>query len=204
MSYPLTKRNLSLAMILLGCSATLAAAVETVRVDSSASAPRLLVDGRPVRARMFWGAPGSGLIPVGPQGEPITFEFSPAEDEPSRATMHFRFGTTPGTICLDDVRVVDLGTGEDVVPRQPYEQGSDDFSPALDDLAADTAKHGGHGRSKTGVRPRSNRGPPGRPQAAARRSLARLPRLSPRHARLAQRAPLSGQPLGPGPNRRGT
>ena len=124
----MTIRNLPLAIILLGCLVAAAVAAETVRVDPSARAPRLLVDGQPVRARMFWGAPGSGLIPVGPQGEQVTFEFSPTEDEPARATMHFRFGTTPGTIWLDDVHVVEIETGQDVVPRQRYEQGGDDFT----------------------------------------------------------------------------
>ncbi|NQT12666.1 MAG: hypothetical protein HQ582_07955, partial [Planctomycetes bacterium] len=124
----MTNRDIALVMILLGCSVATAAGVETVRVDSSAGAPRLLVDGKPVRARMFWGAPGSGLIPVGPQGERITFEFSPSEDELSRATMHFRFGATPGTVCLDDVHVVEIDAGQDVVPRQQYEQGIDDFN----------------------------------------------------------------------------
>jgi beta-galactosidase len=121
-------RSLLLVILLLGWSVEMAAAVQTVRVDSSTATPRLLVDGRPVRARMFWGAPGSGLIPIGPQGKRITFEFSPNEDEPSRATMHFRFGTTPGTIYLDDVHVVEIETGQDVIPQQKYEQAVDDFT----------------------------------------------------------------------------
>jgi hypothetical protein len=114
----MTMRILPLAIVFLGCSVEMAAAVETVRVDSSTAAPRLLVDGKPVRARMFWGAPGSGLIPIGPQGERITFEFSPAEDEPSKATMHFRFGPAPGTICLDDIHVVEIGAEQEVIPQQ--------------------------------------------------------------------------------------
>ena len=45
------------------------------------------------------------VLPVSAAGGPVTFEFTPAEDEPQRTTMHFRFGQTPGTVDLDDIRV---------------------------------------------------------------------------------------------------
>jgi len=102
-----------------------AAGVETVRVDASSGAPRLLVDGKPVRARMFWGAPGSRPLTVGKAGQEATFEFSPAEDEPATATMHFRFGNTPGQVYLDDIRVVDVTTGRDVFPPCDFEDGAE-------------------------------------------------------------------------------
>jgi len=100
----------------------------SLQVDTTAGAPRLLVNGQPVRARMFWGGPGGAPIPIGPKARMIAFEFRPTEDEPARATMHLRFGRTPGDIFLDDIAVRDLDTGRDVVPRCDFEGGADAFA----------------------------------------------------------------------------
>ncbi len=105
-----------------------AGAVDTVRVEVVDGVPRLVVDGQPVRARMFWGAPGSGRVQVGPEGGRVTFQFTAAEDEPARATMHFRFGHLPGTVELDDIRVVDLTAGQDVLSPCRFDGGMDDFT----------------------------------------------------------------------------
>ena len=99
----------------------------TVRVDPCNGAPRLLVDDKPVRARMFWGAPGPAPIPVAAQGQEVTFEFTPLEDEPKTGTMHFRFGQKPGGIFLDDIHVRDLETGRDVIPVRDFESGPGAF-----------------------------------------------------------------------------
>lgn len=103
-------------------------AIETARIDASSGAPRLLIDGRPVRARMFWGAPSSRPLSVGPGIQEIDFEFSPHESEPANATMHLRFGKTAGDIHLDDLHVRDLTSGKDVVPLQTFEKGAADFT----------------------------------------------------------------------------
>ena len=104
-----------------------AAAVETVRVDASSGAPRLVVDGKPVRARMFWGAPGARPLPAGKDGRQVVFEFSAIDEEPASATMHFRFGNTPGHVFLDDIRVVEIASGRDVLPRADFESGMAGF-----------------------------------------------------------------------------
>ena len=103
-------------------------AAETVRIDATSGTPRIIVDGKPVRARVFFGIPGTKPLPVSAAGGPVTFEFTPAEDEPQRTTMHFRFGQTPGTVDLDDIRVEDLTTGQDVLPQCTFESGSSDFT----------------------------------------------------------------------------
>ncbi len=100
---------------------------ETVRVDASTGAPRLLVDGQPVRARMFWGAPGSRPLPLAKSATQVSFDFSPVEDEPGRATMHFRFGHAPGNVFLDEIRVQDLTTGKDVFAANDFEGGPQCF-----------------------------------------------------------------------------
>ena len=126
------------------------------------------------------GAPGSRPLHIGPEGQEITFEFTPTEDEPARATMHFRFGQSPGEIDLDDVRVESLDGQPDVVPRCQFEDGMADFerdwtywptgtqnTVGIIDVAAGTG-HDGTGGLHIQL------------TVAAGRELARLSRLPPR------------------------
>ncbi len=124
----MTKTNCLLGLLVSAAFAWPSFAAETVRVDATAGAPRLMVDGKPVRARMFWGAPGTKPITIRPQGGPVVFEFSPTQDEPKTATMHFRFGQTPGTVDLDEIRVEDRTTGQEVLPRCDFESGMSQFA----------------------------------------------------------------------------
>jgi len=118
---------LSCGLALAVFCATTALAVETVRVDVSAGVPRILVDGKPVRARMFWGAPGVQRMNVG-KAQRVDFEFTSNYEEPGKGTMHLRFGQTPGDVYLDDIRVVEIATGREVIPRCDFEQGQTSFS----------------------------------------------------------------------------
>lgn len=104
-----------------------AVAVESVRVDASSGSPRIVVDGKPVRARMFFGYPGVQWPVARETGREIAFEFSPNEDEPALAAMHLRFGNAPGNIYLDDIRCVDLNTGQDVFPEAKFEAATKNF-----------------------------------------------------------------------------
>ncbi len=118
-----------LAAAILLSSWTATAAIDTVRVDaSSGSAPVGRRKARPLR--MFWGAPGSLPLPLQPAGQEMSFEFTPTEDEPNRATMHFRFGEVPGEIFFDDIRIADLTAGSDIVPVSDFESGPESFSTA--------------------------------------------------------------------------
>ena len=116
------------ALILGLAGSPIAEGVETVRVDASSGAPRLVVDGKPVRARMFFGIPGTKPLPADTVGTEISFEFVPAQDEPRTATMHFRFGPSAGTVDLDDIRVQDLTTGDDVLAQCDFESGESAFT----------------------------------------------------------------------------
>lgn len=124
----MTKIGCCLGLIAGAACCSVASAAETVRVDAASGAPRLVVDDKPVRARMFWGAPGTGPLRIRPDGGQVVFEFAPAQDEPKIATMHFRFGQTPGTVNLDDIRVEDLTAGQDVLPTCRFESGDADFT----------------------------------------------------------------------------
>ncbi len=105
-----------------------AVAVDTVRVEVAAGAPRIVVDGRPVRARMFFGSPGVGPLAVGPAEREVSFDFVAAEDAPASGTLHFRFGQAPGDVSLDDIRVTDLDSGKDVAGPYQFEAGQEDIT----------------------------------------------------------------------------
>lgn len=120
---PVSSSVLTVALLAAGACP---AATTAVRVDGGA--PRLTIDGRPVRGRMFFGA--GGISPVRVEAaapQQLSLEFTALEDEPRAATMHLRFGQEPGTIALDDIRVVDLDTGREVFPVAAFEGGPGDF-----------------------------------------------------------------------------
>ena len=50
------------------------------------------------------------------------------EDEPATATMHFRFGSIVGDVYLGDIRVVDLGTGQETLPTTDLDRGMEGFN----------------------------------------------------------------------------
>ncbi len=103
---------------------TMSASAElTVRVAVHNGAPRILVNGKPVRARMFFGGPGSSPISVGPEGKRIEFEFVASSSAPGDGTMHFRFGQRAGDIWIDNVEVRDGESGAVVLPRATFESG---------------------------------------------------------------------------------
>jgi hypothetical protein len=147
---------------------SIAWAVESVRVDSTAGVPRLMVDCRPVRARMFWGAPGSQPIRVGSAAQEVAFEFTPVEDELGGATMHFRFGQVAGELDIDAIQVRDLTTGDEVIPLDDFEQGMDGFRrswtfwpPGAANTVATLRTMPGQGRAGTSALRVSLRAPAG-------------------------------------------
>jgi len=92
----------------------------TARVVVNGGVPQIQVNGRPVRARMFWGAPGGARVEAGSQWQQVQFDFTALDDSEGRATIHFRFGSKPGEICFDEIRVVDLATGNDVLAPERF------------------------------------------------------------------------------------
>ncbi|MHB1461850.1 MAG: beta-galactosidase [Armatimonadota bacterium] len=108
-------------------SAALAAPL-TVRVKVDKGAPRILVNNKPVRARVFYGQPSAGRIALPANGEMVSYVFSPNQTVSQAATMHLRFGQSAGEIVLDDMRIEDLTTGKDALPIQKFESGDADFT----------------------------------------------------------------------------
>jgi len=123
---PPRSRNNMLGRIALAIGLTVSASALTVRVDPAGGAPRLVVNGAPVRARMFWGAPGTAPIPVSPAWKEVRFEFV-ASGSASNGTMHLRFGQTPGDVYLGDVHMVDLDHPGEPILSCDFESGPDSF-----------------------------------------------------------------------------
>lgn len=115
-------RTLSLTLACL----TASAAPLTVHVDPAGGAPRLAVNGQPVRARMFFGMPGAAPIPVSPAWRQVSFEFV-ASGSATNGTLHFRFGPAPGEVDLDDIHAADLDGPRDLIPRCDFESGPGSF-----------------------------------------------------------------------------
>ncbi|MCL5271197.1 MAG: hypothetical protein M1457_11775, partial [bacterium] len=100
----------------------------TVRVDSAGGAPRLVVNGQPVRGRMFWGGPGSAPIRISPEWQEVAFEFT-ARGSATDGTMQLRFGQEPCNVYLDDIHVTDLDGGTDLIAPTAFEGGPDSYKP---------------------------------------------------------------------------
>ena len=100
----------------------------TVRVDASKGAPRLVVNGKPVRARVFYGQPAAGTLPLPATGQLVSYEFTPEMSVTDAATVHFRLGQTPGDVYMDNIQITDLTTGKDIMPTCQFESGKEDFT----------------------------------------------------------------------------
>ncbi len=65
-------------------------------------------------------------LSTSPVWKEVTFEFV-ASGSATNGTMHFRFGNTPGDVFLDDIRVVDMDTSRNLIPRCDFEAGAESF-----------------------------------------------------------------------------
>lgn len=84
--------------------------------------PRILINGKPERACIFFGRFQPGDINIGNGWQQVQFSFTPLA--PSRdATVHIRFGRKPGEVFLDDIRIVDEKTGQPVAATDSFEAG---------------------------------------------------------------------------------
>lgn len=120
------QRSFLVPSLLAACLSSSALTL-TVRVEVRDGVPLLVVDGKPVRGRMFFGIPGSSPLRVGPEGKAVRFEFVAAESA-DNGTMHIRCGPQAGTVDLDDLRVVDVTDGREIIPTRDFEGGPSSFA----------------------------------------------------------------------------
>ena len=103
----MTIRHLTgMFMAAIMLSASVAGAGPTVRVGQTPGGPQIMVDGKPIPPRMFWGSPGGGRVATTPEWTERSLEFATLRDVQGTGTLHFRFGHVPGQVWVADVRVV--------------------------------------------------------------------------------------------------
>lgn len=141
-----------LALLLGGCAV---AAPLTVAVETAAGVPRIVVNGEPVRGRVFYGGPTNVPVPLPAEGGPIVVEFTALHEEREQATMHLRFGEGAGRIVLDNLVVTELSTGRQVFATD-FEDGAAGFAHRFeewprgaDNTVAKTALVAGTGQAGT-------------------------------------------------------
>jgi len=85
----------NLLSAILISAAVLPAAPTIVRVADRAGGPRILVDGKAVPPRMFFGYEGPGKIRAETGLVRADLRVHPSGDVPRNGTLHFRFGQSP-------------------------------------------------------------------------------------------------------------
>ncbi|MDO5112913.1 MAG: beta-galactosidase [Planctomycetia bacterium] len=98
---------------------------ESVRVQSIQGVPQIVVDGKPVRSRMFWGGMGVPHIYSQTEFQKHTLTFKPLLDSDGRGTLHFRFGVNAGHFVIDDLAIQEVETGKWIAGPYSFEKESD-------------------------------------------------------------------------------
>ncbi|GHT26963.1 hypothetical protein FACS18942_05390 [Planctomycetales bacterium] len=106
-------------------------AADTVRVETRNGVPQIIVDGQPIRSRMFFGNPGSLPVEITADAKKYSFEFQPVESEPKTATIHFRFAHQEQFIVLDNILLQELDdsgkVARNVFGPCSFDKGQEDF-----------------------------------------------------------------------------
>lgn len=96
--------------------------IERVRVEPVQGVPMILVDGRPVRSRIFWGGQTRGIPKeLSSEWQDFSIVFTSSEDAEKRGTLHLRFSHEPGEIRIDDLSITDVETGKIIYSAQSFE-----------------------------------------------------------------------------------
>ncbi|MBP5621715.1 MAG: hypothetical protein J6X44_06850, partial [Thermoguttaceae bacterium] len=87
--------------------------------------PMIAIDGTPVRSRVFFGIKNASSVSVDAEWKTHEYEFVPQETVEGNGTLHFRFGSTPGTVFIDNVSIVEKESGAIVAGPYTFEKDSD-------------------------------------------------------------------------------
>ncbi|MDO5581914.1 MAG: beta-galactosidase [Planctomycetia bacterium] len=115
-------------------------ALDTARVEVRKGVPVILLDGKPVRGRMFYGGPGgqNNAFLAGSEWKTFSYEFTPSRDVIQCGTVHFRFGVQPGTVYLDNIVIEEVPSKSDskIIGKDPnrkvytFEGGTKEYADA--------------------------------------------------------------------------
>ncbi|MDR3709480.1 MAG: beta-galactosidase [Capsulimonadaceae bacterium] len=108
-------------VLLIPIEAVASAGALTARVQNIGGVPRLMVNGKAVRPRIFWGSPGSSPIPIAAGEQTLSYTFSPIMDEPDCAMLHLRFQHIQSNVLIHGVGLVDLTTGKTIIDPASFD-----------------------------------------------------------------------------------
>ena len=77
-----------------------------VRVGTGPAGPQLLVDGKPVPPRVFYGSRRGGGLALGREWARFTLDIAPDVAVSGTGTLHFRFAQEPHWVEIRDLRIV--------------------------------------------------------------------------------------------------
>ena len=79
-------------------------------VETIDGVPMITIDGSPVRSRVFFGLLGASPITAADSWQTFKHEFVAPETVNGDGTIHFRFGSAPGTVAIDNLSIVEKKT----------------------------------------------------------------------------------------------
>lgn len=113
---------IGICVLILNLSMQTASAEVNVRVHPTSGGPQIFVDDEPVPPRFFFGTRG-GLRPIAVEPDTwqtVSFDFTPDHDVVECGTLHFRFHKKASRFQIRNLRVVDVETGNDVLPIDTF------------------------------------------------------------------------------------
>ena len=116
-----------LACLSFFSSSALAAETDgkTFAVETRNGVPVFTIDGNPVPSRIFFGMKGEQPLVFTPEYKRYENEFVAEDDGRQKGTIHFRFGTAPGEIDLDNFTIVEKETDRIVAGPYSFEDDED-------------------------------------------------------------------------------
>lgn len=116
-------------LLLVGLNETISFGSESAgrkyAVEPIDGVPTMTIDGQPVRARIFFGIMGASPIFATEHWKTHEYEFTALDDSYGEGTIHFRFGSTPGVVALDNISIVEKESGRQIAGPYSFENESD-------------------------------------------------------------------------------
>lgn len=84
--------------------------------------PMITINGTPVRSRVFFGIKNASSVVANSEWETHEYEFVPQETIDGDGTLHFRFGSGPGIVFIDNVSITEKESGTVVAGPYAFEK----------------------------------------------------------------------------------
>lgn len=92
-----------------------------VRLETSGSAPRIFVDGKPIAPRMLRGKKTAPPVEIGTEPTEYSFDFVCTGDPKGKGTLHFKLEEKAYDLLLDNIKIVEIDSGRVVMGPYDFE-----------------------------------------------------------------------------------